>query len=392
MTRQLNCMAGGSFSYKVSKMRRSYKFRLWTNKTHERELSIAMETHRRLYNQCLEIRKKAWEESGQTLTKFQQSKWFTSERKKNEWYAKLNSQSARETIARLDLAFQGFFRRVKIGEKPGYPRFKAIGRMESFKYPTHGNGIRLVGNRLRVHGVGTIRVNLHREIEGEIRQLAIKREGDKWYLIVSCLIDMVPEPSKLPPVGIDLGLTHFFTTSDGERESNPRYLKKDLPMLRIISRSVSRKMRGSRRRKKAVRKLRKFHARIANLRKDHHHKVALSLVRRYGMIAVENLTVADMVRNGRFSRSISDAGWTGFVNVLRSKAESAGVQIVVVDPKGTSQNCSGCGQEVRKDITVRWHECPHCGLSMDRDHNAALNILARARLARAEPAGVNVNQ
>jgi putative transposase len=161
---------------------------------------------------------------------------------------------------------------------------------------------------------------------------------------------------------------------------------------------------GGSNRRKAAKALAARHARVANLRRDHHHKTALFLVRRHGLIAVENLDIHRMLGDRRFSRAIADAGWGGFLAILRCKAESAGAAVVGVDPRGTSQGCSGCGVEVRKDIRVRWHDCPRCGLSLHRDENAARNVLARAfkdplgiawmqansrRQARTGPEGVN---
>jgi putative transposase len=202
-------------------------------------------------------------------------------------------------------------------------------------------------------------------------------------------VPVVTSPN--PPIGIDVGLTHFLSTSQGKREPNPRYQKVALPKLRIAGRAVARKKKGGRNRRKAVRCLQRVHARITNLRREHHYQVACRLVLAFGFIAVEALNIKGMLANGRLARAISDAGWASFLSVLRGKAEKAGVQFVEVDPRGTSQGCSQCGQEVRKDLSVRWHDCPGCGLSLDRDHNAALNILARG-LARTGPAGDNVDQ
>jgi len=221
--------------------------------------------------------------------------------------------------------------------------------------------------------------------------VTLRREAGKWYVCFSCVLPDVPLCAEgKAAVGIDVGLSHFLTTSEGDAEPNPRYLQDALPRLRVAGRAVSRKKKGGHNRRKAVRRLAGVHGRVRNLRREHHHQVALRLVRRYGFIAAESLNVRGMLRNGRLSRAIADAGWSGFLLTLRSKAESAGVRFVGIDPKGTSQQCSKCGHEVKKDLSVRWHDCPHCGLSLDRDHNAALNILARARLVRTEPVEDNV--
>jgi putative transposase len=367
-------------------MRRAFKYRLYPNANQERELNTLLETHRRLYNQCLELRKAAWKLDQTTLSAAAQSRWYTQERKTNPWYGRMSFSSAREAINRLDKAFQAFFRRVKSGEKPGYPRFKGRDRFDSFTYQ-YNNGVKFVPDRLRCQYVGDVKVKLHRPFLGTIKTVTVKREADKWFAVFSCdLGALAIAPSLNPPVGIDVGLESFLTTSDGHKEPNPRYLKTTLAELRRCGRAVARKKRGGKNRRKAVRRLRVCHVRVKNLRKEHHHQTSLKLVRRFGLIAVERLNIRGMLKNDRLSRAIADAGWYGFVQTLRCKAEGAGVAVVDVDPRGTSQLCSGCGTEVPKGLSVRWHDCPHCGLSLDRDENAARNILARALPARIGPA------
>lgn len=371
-------------------MRKAFKYRLCPNRNQLRELCISLESHRRLYNAALAQRKEAWEDRQESVRYTTQSAWYKQERATNEYYAWLNFSSAQATLHRFDKAYQNFFRRVKAGEKSGYPRFKARGRFTSITFPSHGDGIRLTGDRLRVQHVGTIRVKLHRPVEGEIKTLTIKEEAGKWYLIASCDLGDVPIPEHTgPAVGIDVGLEAFLTTSEGERVENPRYLKDALPALRRAGRAVSRKKKGGSNRRKAVRRLRKQHVRVRNLRREHHLKTAHSLVQHYGTLAVESLSVKNMLKNHRLARSISDAGWSGFVDTLTHMAERAGARVVQVDPRGTSQDCSGCGVPVPKKLSARWHDCPECGLSLHRDQNAALNILQRG-LARMEPAELNV--
>jgi putative transposase len=359
-------------------MFRAYKFRLWTNANQERELDIMLETHRRLYNSALVQRQWFYDEWKITRSFFDQSAWFTEVRQSNVWYTKINVQSAGATLRRLDRAFQNFFRRVKAGEEPGYPRFKSADRFNSVLFPTHGNGIRLTGNKLRVQYVGTIRVCLHREVEGEIKTLSLKREAEKWYLVVTAEQD---PPAKvgniLPAIGLDVGLTHFATTSEGEKIANPRYLKDELKGLRRAQRSLCRKKRGGSNRKRAKRRVARIHARVANLRREHRHKVSNDLISRYGSFAVESLNVHGMLRNHRLARAISDVAWSSFIEVLSYKAERAGGEVRTVSPNYTSQLCSACGQIVPKTLAERTHRCG-CGLVMDRDQNAALNILERA--------------
>jgi putative transposase len=373
-------------------VRRAFKYRIWTNKTQERALGEMLETHRRLYNACLEERKVRYEEEKVSVTYRQQSAQFTQQRKTNSFYARLNALSGHTTIKRLDLAFEAFFRRVKAGEKPGYPRFKGREFFDSITFAQYRNGVKLENDRLYVQHVGVLRIKLHRPVEGMIKMVILKREAGKWYAVFSCdLGDVQVEPSQKPSVGIDLGLTRFFTTSNNERdddEPNPRYLKDALPELRRAQRAVSRKKRGGSNRRKAVGKVRKLHVDVKNQRKEHHHQAAIRLLDKYGKVCVEKLDIREMVAEGKHSRSIVDAGWGGFISTVKYKAEKLGAEIIEVEPRGTSQECSGCGEIVPKTLRDRRHICPKCGLDLDRDHNAARNILRRG-LARTGPAGRN---
>ena len=369
-------------------MKRAFKFRLFTNANQERELAAALESHRRLYNVCLDYKELAYQCFGASLNYCDFSRWFKGQRTTNPYFARLNFSSAQATMRRLDKSFANFFRRVKEGAaKPGYPRFKGREWFDSIEYPAYRDGLRLTGNRLYVQNVGTIKVKLHRPVDGTIKTVTLKREAGKWYAVFSCEVPDVPvQPSNLPAVGIDVGLTHFLTDSNGRQEGNPRYLKEALPELRRAERSKSRKKLGGSNRHKAVVRLQKIHALVANQRREHHFQVANRLVLAFGFIAVERLNISGMLKNDRMSRAISDVAWGNFLNVLQHKANKAGAQFVAVDPKGTSQTCT-CGQRVPKELWDRWHECPACGLSQQRDHVSAQVILARG-LARAAPAGL----
>jgi putative transposase len=288
----------------------------------------------------------------------------------------------------LDRAFQNFFRRVKAGGKPGHPRFRSRDRYDSFTFPQAPSGAKLLpSGRLRLFGVGELKVKLHRPLEGTVKTVTLKRAGGKWSAIFCCdLGDAKAEPNGLPAVGIDVGLLHFLTTSDGETVANPRFLRKQLPALRRLERVKARKRRGGSNRKKAAAAVGRLHAKVANCRKDFHFKIAHNLTSRFGAIAAEGLSVQGMVKNRRLARSISDAGWAGFLGKLAGKAESAGSRVVVVSAAYTSQDCSACGRREAKALSARVHRCG-CGLVLDRDWNAAKNVLARAGLAGARPVG-----
>jgi putative transposase len=220
---------------------------------------------------------------------------------------------------------------------------------------------------------------MHRSLEGIINTVTVKRECSKWYAVFSNTTVIEPLPVSNREVGIDVGLNSFAVTSDGEFIDNPRYFKNAAVKLRKIQRSVSRKKKGGCNRRKAARLLAKQHLRIKNQRKDFTHKLADSLVNTYGKIAVEDLRIKNMVKNHHLAQSISDAGWGKFIGILSYKAEYAGREFVSVNPTGTSQICSGCGSFVPKSLSVRVHNCPCCGVSLDRDLNSALNILALGR-------------
>jgi len=402
-------------------MRRAFKFRLRPNRTQEKLLATSLETHRRVYNDSLALRKESWEKDKKTLRLAQQYPIFSEKRNAAieaeksgqegpHWLAHISAVSMRDTIKRLDKSFDSFFKRIKEGKKPGYPRFRGRDRYDSIPFDNYNSGCALIdkdkkvvqgdmdseselrGYLVKLFGIGNVKVKIHRPIKGKIKTVTIKREADHWYAVFSCDLGEVKiEESKNPPVGIDVGIESFFTDSDGVSKKNPRYLKKELPEIIRLSKKIALRdgkknkkrqycQRDSKRRGKNKKKLQRLHRRVKNLRKEHHHEVSLKLVREYGMIAVENLNILGMLGNRRLSRSIADAAWNGFLLTLKCKAESAGVRIIEVDPRGTSQQCSSCGREVRKDLKVRWHECPHCGLSLHRDHNAARNILKRALL------------
>jgi len=371
-------------------MRRAFKYRLFTDANQERELGIMLETHRRLYNYCLKMRIASWECEHVSISYKFQSWCFKGMRIGNPFMARLNFSSAQATMRRLDKAYQAFFRRVKAGEeKPGFPRFKGKGRFNSIEFPAYGSGIRLNGDKLRIQNVGIVKVKLHRPFDGKIKTATLKLEGDKWFLILSCdLGETAVVKSVNPPVGIDVGLESFATSSDGEHEPNPRFLKQELPEIRRAGRAVSRKKKNGRNRRKTVKRLRRLHTKVKNQRADHHHKIALKLTRRYGLVAVEGLAVKNMTKNPRLARAIHDAGWSAFRSILHHHGQKSGVEIVEVNPAYTSQTCSACGRIEKKELSERMHNCL-CGCVLHRDVNAARNILSRG-LARAGPAGLNV--
>jgi putative transposase len=297
-------------------------------------------------------------------------------KKLNPYLQQVHSQVLQDVARRVNKAFKNFFRRVNAGETPGYPRFKSKGRYDSFTYPQSGYSIE--GNRIKLSCLGSVKIKLHREIEGKVKTCTITRKNNKYYACFTCEVESQVLPNTGSTVGIDMGVTDFCITSDEAFFPSPKTYRKAEKALKKIQHKVSRRKKGSNRRKKAVKELAKLHEKVANQRKDIAHRVANDLVKKYDIIAHEKLQIKNMIKNKHISKSINDAGWGIFFGILAYKAESAGKAVIEVDPKNTSQMCFSCGKIVPKKLSERWHNCPSCGYSAHRDVNAAKNILKRA--------------
>jgi putative transposase len=357
-------------------MHKAFVYRLYPNRNQDKALANLLGVARIFYNAALQERRDAWKH-GVSLNYYNQANQLKGIRLENEWCTALNCSATQDILRRLDKSFKAFFRRIKHGEKPGYPRFKGRDRFDSITFPTYGDGIRLT-DRLYVQNVGRIKVKLHRPIMGQIKTVTVKRECDKWYAVFTSDIGDIPlNTSPLVPVGIDVGLTSFAALSNGELLDNPRNLRIGQAHLRRCQRRLSRRRKGSVNRRKARKLLAKAHARIRHQRADFHHKRSRELADTYNFIAVEDLNIKGMVRNHCLAKSISDAGWSYFLQKLAYKVEETGGRFVKVRPHGTSQACSQCGclPDVPKTLADRIHTCPACGLTLNRDVNAARNIL-----------------
>jgi putative transposase len=389
-------------------LRRSYKFLLRPTSRQATALSECLEDTRQLYNAALEERREAWRMGQRRVTFYSQDAQLKEIRAADpERFGRWSFTCERAVIRRLDRAFAAFFRRVKAGEKPGYPRFKGHGWFDSIEWPD-GNGARWDSvphptvTRVYLMGVGHVRAHQHRPVKGTIKTVSVKREGARWYVVLSCDdVPAEPLPATGAAVGIDMGIASFLTTSDGEHVPNPRPAAVAAERLTAAQQGLSRKKRGSNRRRKAVRKVTALHGKVRRARLDHAHKTALKLVRNHDMIAHEALKIANMTRRPRprpaedgsyepngaaakagLNRSISDAGWGVFLNVLLAKAESAGRIVVEVDPRHTSQRCARCGHVAAGNrVSQAEFWCLACGHEAHADVNAAVNIL-RAGLAR----------
>ena len=361
-------------------MRKAFLYRLYPGKIQAESLSHLFDIARAFYNAGLQERRDAWRH-GVSLNYYDQANQLKEIRQANPEYAELNYSATQDVLRRLDKSFKSFFRRVKNEEKSGYPRFKGRDRFNSIIFPTYGDGIKIRDNRLYIQNVGLVKIKIHRALEGEINTVSIKRQCDKWYAVFSNSVDIEPLPASDRQVGIDVGLESFAVTSDGEFIENPRYLREAGAVLRKAQRKVSRRGKGSHNRRKAAKLLAKHHLKVGNQRKDFAHKFSRQIVNTYGFIAVEDLQIRNMVRNHHLARSISDVAWGMALGFTAYKAEWAGRQFARVIPNGTSQDCSACGADVPKALSVRIHRCSNCGTVLPRDLNSSLNILALGRSA-----------
>ena len=372
---------------------KTYKYKLIPTPEQARTLETILWRCRDLYNAALEERKTAWERGHVSLTYYRQKAELPDLKADIPEYTEVHSQVLQDVLLRLDRAFQAFFRRVSNGEEPGYPRFQGRNRYNSFTYPQYGKGAVLDGGVLSLSKIGRIPLRLHRPLEGTPKTVIVSKEADGWYACFSCAeVPMEPLPPTGEETGIDVGLKVFLITAGGEIVENPRHYRQAEKRLAKAQRRVSHRKKGSKRRRKAIALLKRKHQKVQRQRTDFHHKTARLLLQRYDTIYLEDLRVANMVRNKHLAKSISDAGWAAFRTILEGKAAYAGRRVVAVPPAYTSQDCSGCGERVPKSLSVRTHICPNCGLVMDRDENAAKNIQWAGQALRGLagiPAGTN---
>jgi putative transposase len=355
-------------------MLKTFRYRLYPTKAQQTRIDDTLESLRWVYNETLAVRKNSWEQEKKSVSLFKTNKLLTQWKKEHPQLKTVFSQVLQDAQGRVDLAFQAFFRRIKAGEKEvGYPRFKGYGRYDSLTYTQFG--FKLEGNVLSLAKIGNIKVQLHQPVEGNVRRVTVRRASTgKMY------VSFIEVESELLPfkegavVGVDVGLESFATLSTGEKIVNPRFFRSEEYELAKAQRKLSAEKKGSVEWRRRLRVVQRVHERIGNRRSDFIHKESRKLVDRFGVIAFEGLNVKGMQQNGNLAKSIGDAAWGLFVNATRCKAVEAGSKVVLVNPKGTSQACSRCGLIVKKGLSERMHRCG-CGLVLDRDLNASINIL-----------------
>jgi putative transposase len=396
-------------------VRKTFKYKLKPTPEQARALERVLWRCHILYNAALDERKTAWERCHASVSYYQQKAELPDLKIACPEYAEVNAQVLQDVILRVERAFQAFFRRLKAGEQPGYPRFQGRNRYTSFTYPQYGTGGGAVldGGVLSLSKIGRIPLRVHRPLEGTPKMVTMSKEADGWYACFSCAeVPTQPLPATGQETGIDVGLKVFLITANGETTQDPRQYRKVEKQLAKAQRRVSR-------RKKAVQLLARKHQKVRRQRTDFHHKTALALVRQYDVIYLEALQIRNMSRrpapkpdgtggyehNGAsrkagLNKSIQDAGWYAFRRILTCKAAWAGKRVEAIPPAFTTQDCSGCGERICMSLSVRTHVCNNCGLVLDRDENAALNILVagqagkhragQARQARTWPDAASV--
>ncbi|MEU7027097.1 transposase [Streptomyces sp. NPDC046275] len=392
-----------------------YKFRLRPTVRQARALGEMLRDHRSLYNGALQERRDAYRHVSKTDIKYAaQSAQLKEIRAFDpEGQGRWSFSSQQATLRRLDKAFDAFFRRVKAGLTPGYPRFKGAGHFDTVVFPKDGDGCRWDSTpsdrqtRVRFQGIGHVRVHQHRPVRGRVKTISVKREGKHWYVVLACdEVPTAPLPASGSIIGIDMGVTHFLTTSDGEHYENPRFLEASAEALAVAQRHLStfpkRTRSRSKKHRSAVLTVTKLYGKIRRQRRDHHHKTAKALIRGHDVIAHERLNIAGMTRapktkpdpdrpgaflpNGAsakagLNRSILDSGWGQFLSILAQKAESAARRVIAVDARNTSRTCPQCGHVARENrVTQERFECTACGFFANADHVGARNVLSRAGL------------
>jgi putative transposase len=354
---------------------KTFQYRIYPTKKQERALEQGLDECRWLYSYFLEERKTAWEERQESVGLYDQLGELPKLKRERSSLATVHSQVLQNVGVRIDLAFAAFFRRVRNGETPGYPRFRGKDRYDSFSFPQYGNGCRLDGNQLYLSKIGTVRVVLHRPLEGAPKTVCIRRTATgKWYVTIACEWEPIPLDPTPEQVGIDVGLTAFAAFSTGDTIENPRFFREEENALAKAQRRLAKEAKQTPKRRKRRKVVARVHERIRFRRRNFAHQESRKIVNRFQVIAIEDLAVNRMVHNHCLAKSIGVAAWAAFAAMVRVKAEWAGRVFVAVNPAYTSQDCSGCGHRQKMPLPDRIYRCPCCHLELSRDLNAALNI------------------
>ena len=370
-------------------MLKSFKFRIYPTSSQERKLLGIIKLCQELYNGALQERIAYYKTFGKSLSLYDQIISLPKIKEICPEYKEVYSQVLRDPLTRLDKGYKNFFRRVKAGDAPGFPRFQSCKRYSSFTYPQ--SGFRINKDRLHLSKLGAIKISLHREIVGKIKACTIiKSFTNKWYACFACEISEQALPKTGRAIGIDLGIKNYIVSSDNEVVDNPKTLNKYLMKLAKASRRHSKKKSNASRLHTA-----RLHEKVVNIRTDWQHKVANQIVKNYDIIILEKLNIQNMqvskTLGSNMKRHISDASWGRLIQFISYKAEYADKQVVLVDPANTSKMCSRCGN-IKNNLSLsdRTYRCDQCGLETDRDFNASLNIKAKGLAILAKPESRNI--
>lgn len=382
-------------------MRTAYQYRLRLTQQQQSTIDSWIELCRRQYNYRLRERFDWWEQNRCDVSScstvccylpelkdrpdfYSQKRDLVNSKKLFPEYKGLPSHALQDVVKRVEKAYDRWVKGYSNGKRSGRPRFKGYGRYRSIAFPDPVKPEHIKGNLIQLPKIGAVKVILHRPIPDsfKVKTAEIVRKADGYYLTLSLEDVSVPALSpELPTmnntIGIDMGLKSFLVDDSGEEIPIPQHYRKAERRLKKLQRSLSRKRKGSKRRRKAIKRVAKAHLKVSNQRKDFHYKTAKKLLSKGKNIGHEDLNIKGIART-RMAKSTHDAGWGQFLQILSVKAANAGLMTIAVNPNGTTQNCSSCGEKVQKTIQDRWHSCPHCGCSLDRDHNAAINIKHRA--------------
>jgi len=370
----------------MHEMNKTFHYRLYPTKKQRATLNEWLACCCEVYNAALQERQDAYRLAGKSLSYSQQCAELPGCKEVRPDLGKMHSQVLQDALKRVDRAFDGFFRRVKDGQQPGYPRFRSRLRYGSLTFKQYQNSFDVhQGEKhkgtLILSKVGYIKMIMHRPIKGTPKTAIVKRTASgKWFVSLTVETDAASEP--LPPseerVGIDVGLKTFAYLSTGEQIENPRFFREEEHHLARAHRKLSKAQKGTKHREKRRKVVARAHERVRWRRNNFIRQQVACLIKRFGLIAVEALVVRNMLKNPKLAKSIADAAWSSFFAHLLGKAAEAGREAVRVNPAYTSQTCSACGHRQEMPLSVRVYDCPSCGLVIDRDHNGSKNILAQA--------------
>lgn len=367
--------------------KRAFKYKLKPNLKQKNIFLQFAGARRFVFNRGLHERKKLYETTGKSPSYFEQNKELTllKEISETAWLNEIHSQVLQQGLKDLDRAFHNFFRRVKKGEKPGYPRFKKKGLNESFRFP---QGVKVQGSQCFLPKIGWVKFRKSRDLQGTLNETTILQEGNAWFISFSCEWEAASQEAapinETQAVGIDVGLNHFATLAAGQNNTlqqieNPKYLGKQLSHLRYLSKQLSKKAKKGSNSLKARHHLNKLHARIKNLRNNFVQQLSTEMIKNHDIFCIENLNLSSLLQKSPrgLARSISDAGWRNFLHCLKYKAEERGKHVVEAGSYfPSSQLCAFCGHLQKMPLSEREYKCPSCGVKRDRDYNSAINLKA----------------